>query len=291
MIDRIHLNILLEIDRTGTLTEAAQQLNLTQSALSHSIKKLEQRLGTPVWEKDGRRLRLTRTGEYLLGLANRVLPQFAHAEQLVAEFAAGQRGVLRIGMECHPCYQWLLKNVRPYLQQWPDVDIDIRQRFTFGGLGALYNYDIDLLITPDPLHRSGLVFAPVFDYEQVLVVAQDHPLAGRDYIDAQALATQTLITYPVSPERLDIYTRFLQPAQTAPRQHKTIETTEIMLQMIASGRGVGALPRWLVEENAAAFGVAPVRLGPDGIQKQIHIGIREQDAELDYLRGFIDVCM
>ena len=73
VLERIHLNILREVDRCGTLTGAAEALHLTQSALSHAIKKLEQRLGTPVWQKDGRRLRLTRAGEYLLGFANRVL--------------------------------------------------------------------------------------------------------------------------------------------------------------------------------------------------------------------------
>ena len=236
MLERVHLNILREIDKLGTLTEAAESLHLTQSALSHAIKKLEGRLGTPLWQKEGRKLRLTRAGEYLLTLANRVLPQFEHAEQLISEYATGQRGILRIGMECHPCYQWLLKIVSPYLQEWTDVDVDIRQRFKFGGMGALYGYEIDMLITPDPLRRSGLIFTRVFDYEQVLVVAKDHPLANKKQIQPQDLNDQTLITYPVSPERLDIYSQFLQPANSSPRQHKTIETTEIMLQMIAAGR-------------------------------------------------------
>ena len=146
-----------------------------------------------------------------------------------------------------------------------------------------------MLITPDPLHRSGLIFTPVFDYEQVLVVAKDHPLSNKKQIQPQDLNDQTLITYPVSPERLDIYSQFLQPTNSSPRQHKTIETTEIMLQMIAAGRGVGALPEWLVKENSAQFGVQPVRLGKQGIQKQIYLGIREQDADMDYLKGFIEM--
>lgn len=289
MLERIHLNILREVDRCGTVTGAADALHLTQSALSHAIKKLEQRLGTPVWQKEGRRLRLTRAGEYLLGFAQRVLPQFEYTEQLMAEYASGQRGILRIGMECHPCYQWLLKVVNPYLKAWPDVDVDVRQRFKFGGMGALFGYDIDVLITPDPLFRSGLIFTPVFFYEQVLVVADSHPLAGRKEVQPQELCDQTLITYPVAAERLDIFNQFLQPQGCSPKQHKTIETTEIMLQMIAAGRGVGALPHWLVQERAAEFGVTGVRLGEEGIQKQIYLGLREQDADTEYLQGFVDM--
>ena len=111
MIERNHLEIVREVDRSGSLTAAADALCLTQSALSHAMKKLEQQLGTPVWVREGRKLRPTQSGLYLLSLANRLLPQFEHAEELVGQIARGQRGSLRIGMECHPCYQWLLKVV------------------------------------------------------------------------------------------------------------------------------------------------------------------------------------
>jgi len=288
MIDRIHLNILREVDRQGSLTAAGEVLCLSQSALSHAIKKLENQLGTPLWRKEGRRLRLTRAGEHLLGFAQRVLPQFEHAERLLSEFAAGQRGVLRIGMECHPCYQWLLNVVGPFLETHPDVDVDVRQRFRFGGIGALYGYDIDLLITPDPLYREGLAFLPVFDYEQVLVVSRDDPLAAKAFATPDDLADRVLITYPVSPERLDIFSQFLLPAGRMPRKHKTIETTDIMLQMVAAGRGVAALPQWLAAEHCQRLPLATVRAGEHGIHKQIHIGVREQDQSVDYIAAFID---
>ena len=101
------------------------------------------------------------------------------------------------------------------------------------------------------------------------------------------LADEILLTYPVETERLDIYNQFLIPAGVHPRRHKIIENTDIMLQMVASGRGVTALPRWLVEEYAQKMDIVPLRLGPDGIAKQIHLGYREGDAEVDYLRGFV----
>ena len=103
------------------------------------------------------------------------------------------------------------------------------------------------------------------------------------------LAGETLITYPVSPERLDVYTQFLAPAGIAPRRHKTIETTDIMLQMVASGRGVAALPRWLALEYGEKMEVVPVQLGRHGIAKQIHLGTREQDTDTDYLQAFIQL--
>ena len=129
MLERIHLSIVQQVEKQGSLTAAAGVLNLTQSALSHSMKKLEQQLGTDVWLREGRSLRLTQAGQYLLAVANRVLPQLSLAEERLGQFAQGERGALRIGMECHPCYQWLLKIVSPYLAAWPDVDVDVKQKF------------------------------------------------------------------------------------------------------------------------------------------------------------------
>jgi len=287
MIERIHLAIIREVERQGSLTAAAEKLFLTQSALSHSIKKLEQQLGTDIWLREGRSLRLTQAGQYLLAVANRLLPQLSLAEERLRQFAQGERGTLRIGMECHPCYQWLLKVVSPYLAAWPDVDVDVKQKFQFGGIGALFGYEIDMLVTPDPLYKPGLKFVPVFDYEQVLVVGRQHALAQADYVRPEQLSSETLITYPVDIDRLDIYNQFLQPAGISPQVHKPIETTDIMLQMVASGRGVAALPRWLVEEYQSRFDVVPVKLGKQGIAKQIYLGTRETDRETDYVNAFI----
>jgi LysR family transcriptional regulator for metE and metH len=289
MLERIHLTVIREVDRQGSLTAAADVLCLTQSALSHTVKKIEQQLGTAIWKREGRTLRLTQAGQYLLGLANRLLPQLEHAEQLMRQYAKGQRGALRIGMECHPCYQWLLKVVSPYLLSWPDVDVDVKQKFQFGGIGALFGYDIDILVTPDPLHKPGLRFEPVFDYEQVLAVGRQHHLAEHAHIQPEQLSDEILITYPVEIERLDIYNQFLLPAGCAPKSRKVIETTDIMLQMVASGRGVAALPRWLVDEYAGKVAIKPVRLGQHGIAKQIFLGVRETDAEIDYLKAFVDL--
>lgn len=287
MLERSHLAIIAAVADRGTLTEAATSLHLSQSALSHAIRKLEDQLGTAVWQKEGRVLRLTQAGEQVLQLARRLLPQFEHTELLLRQFARGQRGTLRIGMECHPCYQWLLKVIAPFLEAWPDVGVDVKQKFQFGGIGALFAHDIDILVTPDPLRQKGLVYTPVLDYEQVLVVAASHPLAAREYVLPEDLTNETLISYPVEKSRLDIYTEFLTPAQCAPREHQEIEATNILLQMVAAGRGVAALPHWLVEEFAQTMPLRAVRLGEKGIAKQIFLGIRRTDETQAYLQAFI----
>jgi LysR family transcriptional regulator, regulator for metE and metH len=287
ILERFHLELVREVDRRGSVTAAAAALHLTQSALSHAMRKLERSLGTDVWQREGRNLVLTQAGESLLEAAGHILPQVEHAEEGLLRFARGTRGTLRIGMECHPCHQWLLKVAADYMPRWPEVDVDVKQKFRFGGIGALVDHEIDLLVTPDPERRPGLVFEPVFDYEQVLVVSTTHRLAGAPYVKPEQLRDEVLITYPVDSARLDVFALFLTPAGVTPRAHKVLESTELMLQMVAGNRGVAALPRWLVEEHRHEVAIAPVRLGRHGVPKQIHLGLRAADADTAYLSAFV----
>lgn len=282
MIDIQVLTILREVDRTGSLTQAADQLGLTQSALSHAVRRFEERYGVKLWEREGRKLRLTLAGDYLLGLAIRVLPQLEYGTAVLEDFARGRRGAIRVGMECHPCQDWLMRVVDPFLSEWPDVDLDVTTAFQFGGLDALLSHEIDLLVTPDPIEHPELEYKAVFDYELVLAVAETHPLARKPRVEPQDMTSETLITYPVARERLDIYTRFLAPAHAVPRRHRTVETTDLMLRLVASGRAVSSIPDWLLR---GVPGVKAVRLG-EGIAKSIHLGHRKGTASA-YLDGFM----
>ncbi|AGP88978.1 LysR family transcriptional regulator [Alteromonas mediterranea] len=269
------------------MTEAAKSLFLTQSALSHAMKKLEAHFEVPLWKKEGRRLTLTQAGQSVLGLAHRVLPQFEHTEAQLRRFADGKQGILRIGMECYPCFEWLLKVVAPFLKAFPDVDVDVRRAFSFGGLQALHGYDIDILLTPDPLSLDTIAYTPVFEYEQVLVMDKHHPLADKPFIKPQDLSNETLITYPVELSRLDIFTHFLTPANCTVRQHKTIETTEIILQMVAAGRGVTALPKWLIDESKERDLLTYRSLGEVGVSKTLYLGHRKAQDVLGFVDDFI----
>ncbi|MFY9178145.1 MAG: LysR substrate-binding domain-containing protein [Venatoribacter sp.] len=289
MIDRSHLRILRAIEQQGSLTKAAESLHLTQSALSHKIKNLETVTGVSLWGIEGRNIKLTQAGEYLLREAKRLLPQLERVDEVLAQYARGEKGRLHIGMECSPCYQWLLKVVSPYLSAWPGVDVDVKQQFQFGGMAALLNYDIDLLVTPDPVPHDAVTFVPVFPYEQVLVLHQEHPLSQKAFIKAHELNQEVLYTYPVATDRLDIFQQFLLPANAQPKRHKTMGSTEMLLQMVCAQRGVTTLPLWLVEQQARHLPITTVRLGKAGIHKHIHLGFRQADEHEQHIRVFIEL--
>ena len=291
MLERMDLLIIETIHRTGTVTRAAEELNLTQSAVSHAIKRLENGMDVQFWQKSGRKLHLTQAGERLLAFARRILPQFEHMEQEINAYAAGEQGKLRIGMECYPCFQWLLKIVAPFLKAYPNVDVDVLKEFQFGGMSALFNYDIDVLVTPDPIFKDGVEYVPVFEYEQVLVTSSHHILANKEHIEARDLKQQTLITYPVENSRLDIFTQLLTPNSASVKKHKKVETTEIILQMVEANRGVTVLPRWLVEEQSDTFDLTAIKIGPQGLSKNIYLGLRNEPLRPKFIDHFMRMAL
>lgn len=289
MIDIMHLRIVAALDKNGTLTEAANALHLTQSALSHQIRYLEQKLDSKVWKREGRRLRLTQAGQLLLQTAQKVLPVLDNTEQTLRAYSEGKRGVIRIGVECFPCERWLNNMIAHYLQAMPNIEVDIINRFQFSGLEGLLNHHIDVLITPDKIAESQLCYEPLFDYELVLLVSAQHALAKQSVVQAKDLIDETLITVPIAEERLDVFKQFLWPANCTPLQHKQIASIDIMLQLINFNRGVCTLPDWLAQHYSETMALKTLRLGASGIQKTLFACVRKDDIEIPYLKQLVQL--
>jgi len=288
MIERSHLKIIKALADNGTLTAAANALFLTQSALSHQIRYLEKKLEVSLWQKDGRQIRLTQAGELILQVARQVLPVLEQTEKTVKAYGEGRQGILRVGVECHPCYQWLKGILADYLIAMPEMDVDIVSKFQFSGLEGLLNHHIDLLVTPDIVKKKGVHYEPMFDYELVLLVANVHPLAAKTNITPEMLADEVLFTFPISHDRLDVFTQFLLPASVTPKT-KPMESVDLMVQMVSLNRGMTVLPNWLAEELSQSLAVSVVRLGKSGLHKTLSAAVRTQDLDINYMQTFIDL--
>jgi len=286
MIERSHLRIIQALADNGTLTAAANALFLTQPALSHQIRYLEKKLEVTLWQRDGRQLRLTQAGELLLRVARQVLPVLEQTEKTLQAYGEGRMGVLRLGVECHPCYEWLKGILADFLIAMPNMDVDIVNKFQFSGLEGLLNHHVDLLVTPDVVTMQGVVYEPLFDYELVLLVANTHPLANHNFIVAEQLSNEKLLTFPVAHERLDVFTHFLLPAAINPKT-KAIESLDIMVQMVGLNRGVSVLPGWLADEYCQKLPVKTIRLGNKGLAKTLFAAMRESDVDIHYMQSFI----
>ena len=287
MIEIKHLKTLSTLNQTGSLVEAARQLHLTQSALSHQLKELEGRLNCLLFIRKSRPIRFTISGLRLLELAEQVLPQITNAERDVSRLVSGQAGRLHMAVECHSCFQWLMPAIDKFRDNWPEVELDFSSGFSFLPLPALKRGNLDLVVTSDPEPMAGICYIPLFSYEQMLALSRHHPLASKTYIEPEDLSAETIITYPVEKERLELFRQFLIPEGVSPAKIRHADMTLMMLQLVASGRGVAGLPNWALFEYLKKDYVVARRLGEGGLWNTLYVAIREEQKSLPYLADFI----
>jgi LysR family transcriptional regulator for metE and metH len=284
-----HLKTLIALREAGNLSRAAQLLNLTQSALSYQLKALEEHYGASLFERKSSPVSFGAPGQRLLRLADAVLPQIDEAERDVSRLVSGAAGTLRIAVECHTCFDWLMPAMDAFRARWPEVELDIVSGFQADPVGLLYQDRAELAIVSEVQEsESGVLFHPLFSFEIVALWPTGHPLLGKPWLDAADFAEQTLITYPVPDEMLDLVRRVLQPAGIAPPR-RTSELTVAMLQLVASGRGVAALPLWAVKSYLDRGYVASQRIGEHGLTGRLYAATPQRLADRPYLNDFVRV--
>ncbi len=288
-IELRHLKTLVALRDTGSLVEAAERVFLTQSALSHQIKDLETRVGCSLFIRKTRPARFTTAGKRLLKLADDVLPCVHSAEQDIARLAGGESGRIFMAIECHSCFEWLLPAINEYREHWPDVELDIASGFHFAPLPALARGDLDLVITADPIAELGLAYLPLFSYEAQLALPRDHELVDKPWIEPADLAREVLICYPVDRSRLDIFSSFLEPAGVEPLRVRNAELTTMMIQLVASGRGLTCLPNWALHEYREQDYVVVKSLGEEGVWPTLYAAVRADQQTAAFIEGFVDV--
>ncbi len=282
-----HLRSVRAIHQAGGLARAADMLNITQSALSHQIKGLEEQTGVELFVRRSKPLKLSAAGHRLLKLAEKVLPEI---EALEADFKAlksGKTGRLHIAIECHACFEWLFPVLEQFRRAWPDVDVDIRPGLAFDALPALNREEVDLVVSSDPEELPSISFAPLFDYQPTFVAAATHPLAAKGWVEPEDLRDEVLITYPVDQARLDVFSQFLTPAKVQPRQVRQSELTAVILLLVASGRGVSVLPDWVLRATVKSDDYITRPLTEHGLTRRLYAATRDEEATKPYMAHFL----
>ena len=282
-----HLRTIKAIHEAGGLGRAADLLNMTQSALSHQIKGLEDQAGVELFVRRSKPLKLSAAGMRLLRAAERILPEVSALEAEFSGLREGKSGRFHIAIECHACFEWLFPVLEAFRKTWGDVDVDIRPGLAFDALPALMKEEVDLVVSSDPEDLPGISFEPLFDYAPVFVASSQHPLAQKPWIEAEDFRGQTLITYPVERSRLDIFSQLLTPAKVEPAQIRQAELTAVILLLVASNRGVAVLPDWVVREVKYSSDYITRPLTEQGITRRLYAAVRTEDLEKPYMTGLI----
>ncbi len=287
MIEIKHLQTIFTLAETHSIMETSKKLFMTQSALSHQIKQLETSLDLKLFERKTNPIQFTLAGQTLLKTAEDILPKLQQAKQTLLALSQGEQGRLFIGVDCHTCFEWLLPMLRNYQAKWPNVDLDILSSFGEQPLKKLQELHLDLVITSDPETNPAVTFTPLFSYELVAILPLQHSLTSVQWLNPQDFLQQTLISYPVSQQKLDVFKRFLHPVQIQPQAIRYSELTLMMLQLVESGRGLCVLPKWLIQSQPDFSHLPTKSLGKDGLWSTLYAATLTSQHHQPYIQDFI----
>jgi len=288
MLEVRHLRSLVAIAETGKLAAAAAQVHLTQSALSHQVRAVEEHYGIALFTRTNAGLRFTTAGQRLLQLARVTLADIGEAERDLERLKGETRGELRIALECHTCFDWLMPVMDEFRKRWPEVEIDLVAGFHSDPLDLIRKGKADLVIASDRPRGREYAALPLFRFEILAVLPVEHRLRARRRIEAADLEGETLITYPVPEERIDLIRQVLAPAGIKLKR-RTTELTIAILQLVASRRGIAALPNWGVKNYVDYDYVVAKRIGAKGLWSDLYAVTPKANATRSYVEEFVAI--
>ena len=282
-----HLQLVQAIALEGGMTKAAKRLHLTQSALSHQLKEIEERLKAPLYLRLKKKLVLTEAGEKLLNSAEKVLQELVQTESTLRRLAAGQQGSLRISTQCNTGYHWLPSMLSLYQKSFPDVDVQIVVEATHQPVQALLEGRLDLALAYTKSTDKDLTYSRLFKDELLAVVSPQHPLANVSYLKPQDFADYPMIVYSVPLEENLVFQKILNPAGITPKKIYKVMLTEAILEMVKAGLGIGVLAKWAVAPNLKARSLRGIRLTKKGVFRSWHAVTLKNPPAPRYIQEFI----
>ena len=282
-----HLRMVDMIAREGGMTAASAKLYVTQSALSHQLREIEDKLGTRLFLRMNRKMILTEAGRRILVSAQSVLKELSFAEQDVRRLADGRQGVLRMSTQCNTCYHWLPRIIREFQKDYPAVDVQINVDATRDPYTALAKGELDLALFFSLPSRKGLHVYSLFNDEARAILHPDHPLASRKFLTAKDFADQTLIMYMTPPEQTVLFRKLLAPAGVMPAKVLKVMLTEAILEMVKADLGIAVMSRWITAPYVQSKAVRAVRVTPKGlVRKWVAATLAHSDTVPEYITAF-----
>ena len=269
MLEIRHLKSLKAIAETGKLSLAAERVFLSQSALSHQIRVLETHYDITLFKRSANGLRFMPAGQRLLDLANELLPLIEKSERDLIRLKSDQSGELRIVLECHTCFDWLTPVMDTFRRAWPEVEIDLVAGFHSDPWRLLDEGIADIVIGGLPQKMGHLKYLPLFKFEIMAVLPPDHSKRKKARFLAEDFIDETIITYPVPEERIDVIQNLLRPANIMV-ERRTAELTVAIMQLVASRRGIAALPSWGIQSYVNHDYVIAKSIGKKGLWSDLN---------------------
>lgn len=283
-----HLKLIKTIAEEKGITKSSDKLFISQSAISHQLKDIEERVGVKIFYRTKNQWLLTDEGKILYQTAVVVLSEINAAMERVNDIRGGDSGIIRLSTECYTSYHWLPSFLNKMNILYPKIEVKIIIEATHKPLEKLLQNELDIGITSDPAEDKSLKYVELFKDEVMAVVHIDSDLARKKFLDSNDFEDQTLIIHSYPLETVTVYQHFLKKHNVLPKQITAIPLTEVALEMVKSGMGIITLPNWALKPFVSSPNLRLIKIGSHGLIRTHYAAIRHEDAKKKYLTDFIN---
>lgn len=282
-----HLRLIAQVARSESVTRAADVLNVTPSAVSHQLREIEDRLGTPIFVRAGRRMLLTPAGRLLVDTAGQVLDAIARVESQVEQIARHAAGELRVCTHCYTGYSWLPAIVAGLRQRYPAFGLQIVPEYTVDPIAALLDARLDLALMNEEPDDRRLRARELFDDEHVAVVPASHRWAMRPFVTPEEIAAEPLYLFSRTLENSFVVRHVLRPAGLAPAHVTYLQLSEGIIEMVKAGMGATVLPKWSIANSLASPEIRTVRITKGGVFRKWYAVTLRDAAATPFVEEFL----
>ncbi|HVC21154.1 MAG TPA: LysR family transcriptional regulator [Vicinamibacterales bacterium] len=279
-----HLKLIAAVAELGSVTRAGERLCLTQPALSHQLRHIEEQVGERVFVRGNRGMLLTPAGEKLYDAARRALAEFRHFEQEARRISHPGSDALRVAVESDA---WIRGVIR-VLQQQAGVAYEIVEEATRWPVDALAAGLVDIALVTRDVRDDGIRRARLFRDELVVIVRPTHDLAGRPWCELADLLGETVLTYRGSAEEWALTVTAMDAADVRPSRVADVELDDPIPDLVAAGFGVSVMSRMGVKDALASGEIVAVPLTRDGLYRIWSAVTLGRDVPTSVSRRFID---
>lgn len=250
-IDSRQMLAFATLARCGSFTQTAKELHLTQSAISHTIKALEQDVGVALFDRVGKKVFLTLAGEQLRPTAERILRDMRDARTGLEEIGAWGKGRLRVGASVTTCQYMLPTVLREFRQSFPECALRIEPGDGPLMVELLAGNQIDLALMLEPGKEDGLEFRRLFSDELRILVSPMHAWARAGRVLAESFSSETLIVYNKGSFSNELLSRHLEAASLKLGEKMELGSMEAIKELAKVGVGAGVLAPWIARRELA----------------------------------------
>jgi DNA-binding transcriptional LysR family regulator len=260
-LDSRQIRAFCTLAHTGSFTQTARDLHLTQSAVSHSIKALERDVGCRLLDRLGKRVALTQAGEQLLHHASKILQEMEQARESLEHLGKWGRGRLRLGASTTACQHLIPPVLREFKESFPEHVITIEPGDTPALVNALLQHRVDLALSLEPQNEPQLDFQPLFTDELHFLVGALHPWARAGRVERAEIPRQNYILYSKNSVTFRLTEEYFRREDMVLNTVIELGSMEATKELVKLGLGICILAPWVARKEIEEGSLVALPLG------------------------------